>query len=105
MTTLITGARGTVGGGVLRRLHAAGHVLRASSREPGRLEVPDGVETVLLDLAKPDTFGAALHGIAQVFLYAEPEGIDGGPAAVSDAEWVTCQPARTFEQWVDEHIR
>jgi uncharacterized protein YbjT (DUF2867 family) len=76
MTTLITGARGNVGGGVLRRLHATGHTLRASSREPSRLDVPDGVEAVPLDLAKPDTFGPALRGVAQVFLYAEPEGID-----------------------------
>ncbi|GLH95713.1 NAD(P)H-binding protein [Phytohabitans aurantiacus] len=76
MTTLITGARGNVGGGVLRRLHAAGHALRASSREPGRLDVPEGIETVLLDLAEPDTFESALRGITQVFLYAEPEGVD-----------------------------
>ncbi|MEJ3751026.1 NAD(P)H-binding protein [Actinomycetes bacterium KLBMP 9797] len=83
MTILITGARGTVGRGVLHRLHtaghslhAAGHSLRASSREPERLAVPDGVETALLDLAKPDTFGAALRGVTRVFLYAEPAGVD-----------------------------
>jgi uncharacterized protein YbjT (DUF2867 family) len=76
MTILITGARGNVGRGVLLRLHAAGHSLRASSREPRQLEVPDGVETVTLDLAKPDTFDAALDGVTRVFLYAEPEGID-----------------------------
>src|SRR4051794_16200949 len=76
MTILITGARGKVGRGVLRRLHAAGHALRASSREPTRLDVPAGVETVALDLAKPDTFDAALGGVTRVFLYAEPEGID-----------------------------
>ncbi|RSM64348.1 hypothetical protein DMB66_20845 [Actinoplanes sp. ATCC 53533] len=74
MTILITGARGTVGGGVLRRLHATGHRLRAASREPDRLAVPEGVETALLDLAKPES--GALDGVSRVFLYAEPEGID-----------------------------
>jgi uncharacterized protein YbjT (DUF2867 family) len=76
MTILITGARGTVGGGVLRRLHAAGHTLRASSRQPERLRLPADVETVPLDLARPDTFAAALRGVSQVFLYAEPDGVD-----------------------------
>ncbi|GAA4712122.1 NAD(P)H-binding protein [Phytohabitans rumicis] len=76
MTILITGARGKIGDGVLKRLHAAGHALRASSRVPERLHAPDGVETALLDLTKPDTFGAALRGMDRVFLYAEPEGID-----------------------------
>jgi uncharacterized protein YbjT (DUF2867 family) len=74
MTILITGARGTVGSGVLQRLHAAGHRLRASSREPDRLAVPEGVETVQLDLAKPETF--KLDGVSRVFLYAEPGSID-----------------------------
>jgi uncharacterized protein YbjT (DUF2867 family) len=50
--------------------------VRASSRQPERLDVPNGVETAQLDLAKPDTFDAALRGVARVFLYAEPEGID-----------------------------
>jgi uncharacterized protein YbjT (DUF2867 family) len=74
MTVLITGARGKVGRGVLLRLHADGHHLRASSRDPRHLNVPGGVETVPLDLTEPGTFGAALDGVTRVFLYAEPEG-------------------------------
>jgi uncharacterized protein YbjT (DUF2867 family) len=85
MTILITGARGKIGRGVLLRLHAAGHRLRASSREPQHLSVPTGVETVLLDLAKPDTFDAALNGVTRVFLYAEPEGIDSFVRAAETA--------------------
>jgi uncharacterized protein YbjT (DUF2867 family) len=76
VTILITGARGKVGRGVLLRLHATGHRLRASSRDAQHLSVPDGVDKVPLDLAKPDTFEAALAGVTRVFLYAEPEGVD-----------------------------
>lgn len=85
MTILITGARGTVGGGVLRRLHAGGHPLRASSREPARLAVPGNVATVRLDLAAPDTFRPALDGVSRVFLYAEPGGVDEFAAAAAAA--------------------
>ncbi|HEY4007350.1 MAG TPA: NAD(P)H-binding protein [Pseudonocardia sp.] len=75
MTTLITGARGEVGSGLLRRLHAAGHDLRAASRAPEQVEVRTGVPVVPLDLADPATFAPALAGVTAVFLYAEPAGI------------------------------
>lgn len=76
MTILVTGARGNVGRRVLQRLYAAGHSLRASGRNPADLDVPEGVETVRLDLNDPDSFDAALAGVVKVLLYAEPEGID-----------------------------
>ncbi len=76
MTTLITGARGAVGGSVVRALHTAGHHLRACSRRPERLRLPAGVEAVPLDLARPDAVAAALDGVDRVFLYAEPGGIE-----------------------------
>ncbi|MGW6446905.1 NAD(P)H-binding protein [Lentzea sp. NPDC055074] len=75
MTILVTGARGNVGRRVLQRLYAAGHSLRASGRNPAELEVPEGVETVALDLNAPETFVAALAGVSKVLLYAEPDGI------------------------------
>ncbi|MFI6100339.1 NAD(P)H-binding protein [Lentzea sp. NPDC051213] len=75
MTILVTGARGNVGRRVLQRLYAAGHSLRASGRNPAELDVPDGVETVALDLNDPETFIAALAGVSKVLLYAEPDGI------------------------------
>ncbi len=75
MTILVTGARGNVGRRVLQRLFAAGHSLRASGRNPADLDVPEGVETSLLDLNDPETFDAALAGVSKVLLYAEPEGI------------------------------
>ncbi|BAU84015.1 hypothetical protein SLA_3101 [Streptomyces laurentii] len=74
MTILVTGARGNVGRRVLARLHAAGRPVRASSRTPGELDAPAGVDVVPLDLNRPETFDAALDGVDQAFLYAEPDG-------------------------------
>ncbi|MFD7324998.1 NAD(P)H-binding protein [Streptomyces sp. NPDC059875] len=75
MTTLITGARGKVGQGVIARLHAAGHTVRAASADPAELTVPDGVETVELALDHPAGLDSALRDVRQVFLYPEPAGI------------------------------
>ncbi|MFD0259415.1 NAD(P)H-binding protein [Kitasatospora indigofera] len=75
MTTLVTGARGKVGQAVIGRLHAAGHAVRAASADPSALTVPDGVEVAELVLDRPATFGAALLGVRQVFLYPNPAGI------------------------------
>ncbi|MFI5783704.1 NAD(P)H-binding protein [Nocardia sp. NPDC051570] len=75
-TTLITGSRGGIGAGLVRRLHASGRDVRAASRAPARTTLPRGVRTVALDLADPTTFPAALAGVTDMFLYAEPTGID-----------------------------
>ncbi|MFD7610948.1 NAD(P)H-binding protein [Streptomyces sp. NPDC059828] len=75
MTILVTGARGNIGSQVVARLHSTGRPLRASSRRASDLAVPHGVETVALDLREPGTFRAALDGVTQVFLYAEPDGV------------------------------
>ncbi|MEV0192624.1 NAD(P)H-binding protein [Kitasatospora purpeofusca] len=74
-TTLVTGARGKVGQGVVARLHAGGHSVRAASARPTDLTVPDGVERAELALDRPEGFGAALRGVQQVFLYPQPAGI------------------------------
>lgn len=85
MTILVTGARGNVGSRVLDRLHAAGHTLRASGRTPGELSVPAGVDVARLDLNSPDTFDAALSGVAKAFLYAESDGAKDFFAAAARA--------------------
>ncbi len=74
-TTLVTGSRGKVGQGVIARLHAAGHSVRAASARPADLTVPDGVERTELALDRPEAFVAALRGVQQVFLYPQPAGI------------------------------
>ncbi|MEV4357261.1 NAD(P)H-binding protein [Nonomuraea sp. NPDC049625] len=76
MTILVTGARGHVARGLVQRLFAAGQPVRAAGRNPGAARLPAGVETVLCDLADPDTFDAALAGVTKVFLYAERRGLD-----------------------------
>ncbi|MFJ8435863.1 NAD(P)H-binding protein [Kitasatospora sp. NPDC094019] len=73
--TLVTGARGQVGRGVIARLHAAGHAVRAASARPADVTVPDDVECAELALDRPETFESALRDVRQVFLYPQPAGI------------------------------
>jgi uncharacterized protein YbjT (DUF2867 family) len=77
MTILVTGARGTVGGAVIDELVARGVEVRASSHEPNSVDLPDRVPLVEADLSRPDTLDEALDGATSVFLYSNPEGIDG----------------------------
>ncbi len=67
---LVTGPTGTVGGPLLDLLAAAGTPVVAGARDPGG---PGGViESRRLDLERPGTFDAALHGIGRVFLMRPP---------------------------------
>jgi uncharacterized protein YbjT (DUF2867 family) len=76
----VTGARGTVGSGVVAGLRAAGVPVRAAGRDPEKLDVPDDVARVRLDLADPSSFGSALDGVRAVFCYVTGE-LDGFAAA------------------------
>ncbi|MFD7157135.1 SDR family oxidoreductase [Kribbella sp. NPDC059898] len=83
MTTLVIGARGAVGRHVVDGLLAVGTPVRASVRDLAKADFPPGVDVVQADLTQPDTLPAALDGIDQVFLYAEPSGAaDFGKAAL-----------------------
>lgn len=88
MTTLVIGARGAVGRHVVAGLRAAGKPVRASVRNLAKANLVDGgfgagVEVVQADLTRPETLPAALDGVRQVFLYAEPSGAaDFGKAAL-----------------------
>ncbi len=77
MTVLVTGARGNVGRHVVEGLLDAGVKVRAAGRDPRAVRVPAGVEVVAADLADPATLPAALAGVSRVFLYNEPQGVDG----------------------------
>jgi uncharacterized protein YbjT (DUF2867 family) len=77
MTILVTGASGHVGRAVLDQLRAAGVEVRASSRTPATAGLPPSVPVVAADLTRPETLPAALAGMTKVFLYAQPEGIEG----------------------------
>lgn len=75
VSTLITGASGTIGRSLVRRLSDRGRAVRAGSRRAEDLRLP-GVEVVELDLAAPSTFEKALVDVEDVFLYAEPAAIE-----------------------------
>ncbi|MFF5471344.1 NAD(P)H-binding protein [Streptomyces achromogenes] len=76
-TTLVIGATGTTGGRTAARLTAAGHRVRAASRQA--TPVP-GAQPVRFDWYDPGTFDGALGGADRVYL-VPPLG-DPDPAAV-----------------------
>jgi uncharacterized protein YbjT (DUF2867 family) len=79
---LVTGATGNVGRHVLSQLVATGARVRALVR-PGRDASPlDGVDVVTGSLDDPDGLGAALTGIATVFLVWPFLSADGAPAVL-----------------------
>ena len=65
---LVTGATGTVGRQVVEQLVAADQPVRAVARDPDRAGLPDGVELVAGDLAKPATLAPHLEDVDAVFL-------------------------------------
>src|SRR5215208_6950129 len=67
---LVTGATGTIGSEVFRRLAAAGERPRALVRDPqiARARLGNAVEHVVGDLDRPETLEAALAGVDRVFL-------------------------------------
>ena len=67
MKFLISGATGTVGREIVKQLAAAGHTVRALTRNPDAV-LPDGVERVVGDLSRPETITAALEGVTGVHL-------------------------------------
>ena len=72
---LVTGASGRTGSEVVKALIAKGEKVRALVRNKQRaaaIQVP-GVELVVGDVEKPETWDAALHGMDKVFLLS-PEG-------------------------------
>ncbi|MGW6576171.1 hypothetical protein ACWGAN_28920 [Streptomyces sp. NPDC054945] len=60
MTTLITGARGKVGGAVAGRLHAAGLPVRAASARPAELHPEDIADIAALALTGDSLTGRSL---------------------------------------------
>jgi len=72
---LVTGATGRTSGEVVKALLAKGEQVRALVRDPqtaGAIQGP-GVELVVGDLEKPETWDAATQGVEKVFLLS-PEG-------------------------------
>lgn len=86
MTTLVIGARGSIGREVLDQLLAAGEPVRASVRNPAAAGLPAGVPVFVADLTRPETLPAALDGVAKCFLYAPTGGVDGFLKVARDAD-------------------
>lgn len=68
MTILVTGATGTVGRLVVDELLPAGQQVRALTRNPAKAGLPEGVEVVAGDLARPETLAAAFDGVTAAHL-------------------------------------
>ena len=70
---LITGASGNVGREVVKQALAVGLKIRAAFHSPAAAaKAPAGLEGVVMDYAKPDTIGPALHGVQKIFLVGPP---------------------------------
>src|ERR1700709_1769423 len=75
---LVTGATGRVGGGGVAALAAAGHSVRALTRDPSKAKLPAGTEAVSGDLNDSKRLAAALAGADAGFLmggHAHPPGL------------------------------
>ncbi|MEU9887006.1 NAD(P)H-binding protein [Sphaerisporangium sp. NPDC051011] len=82
---LVTGATGNVGREVVDQLLAAGHDVRALTRDPGTARLPGGVEVAAGDLTLPETLPAALDGATAVFLFPVPGSAPAFLKAAKDA--------------------
>lgn len=68
MTILVTGATGNVGRAVVDQLLAAGHAVRALTRDPDRAALPAGVDVVRADLTDASSLAPALDGVTAAHL-------------------------------------
>lgn len=78
MSVLVVGASGAVGGAVVAGLLERGEDVRATSRTPEKLSLPDHVRVFAADLNDPAGFSPALQSVDRLFLYAdlaEPEDL------------------------------
>jgi uncharacterized protein YbjT (DUF2867 family) len=78
MPILVTGATGTVGGSLVRQLVAAGHPVRALTRDPRKARLPSMVEVVAGDFAEPETLVPALRDVERMHLVAMEGSVANG---------------------------
>jgi len=90
-TVLVTGATGTVGSNVRRELAGRGGVsVRAAVRDLSKSSAVagPGIEPVLFDYDKPETFAPACKGVDAMFLVApfSPHGVEQAKALLAAAK-------------------
>jgi uncharacterized protein YbjT (DUF2867 family) len=69
---LVTGASGTIGSEVLRRLAGTGEVVRAMTRDASRVRTSPGIDIVHGDFEDPASLAQAVAEATTVFLLAAP---------------------------------
>jgi uncharacterized protein YbjT (DUF2867 family) len=68
MTVLVAGATGNVGRPLVEQLLAAGHRVRALTRNPEKADLPAGAEVVAGNLAETASLSAAFSGVSAAHL-------------------------------------
>ncbi|MCG5219387.1 NmrA family NAD(P)-binding protein [Streptosporangium soli] len=68
LTVLVTGATGNVGRPLVEQLLAAGHRVRALTRDPAKANLPAGAEAVAGDLTDTTSLAEALAGVSAAHL-------------------------------------
>ncbi|MFD6159251.1 SDR family oxidoreductase [Nocardia sp. NPDC060256] len=76
---VVTGATGNIGADLVRNLAAAGHEVTAVSRGSKEIAWPEGVRSVVADLADPDSLAPAVAGADALFLLITGEQLVSGP--------------------------
>jgi uncharacterized protein YbjT (DUF2867 family) len=82
---LVTGATGNVGAEVVRALAAAGHPVRALTRDPSAARLPAGVTAAGGDLSAPESLDGVFDDVTAVFLLAGYPDAPGLLARMADA--------------------
>ncbi len=80
MTIVVAGATGNVGRPLVEQLLAAGHRVRALTRDPARASLPAGAQVVAADLTDTADLAAAFEGATAVHLIGF-DGADFSPLA------------------------
>ncbi|WP_433655922.1 SDR family oxidoreductase [Nocardia sp. CA-128927] len=76
---VVTGATGNIGAHLVRNLTEAGQEVTAVSRGSRDVALPEGVRSVVADLADPDSLAPAVAGADALFLLITGEQLVSGP--------------------------
>lgn len=82
---LVVGATAHFGRQTVEALVAAGHQVRALTRDPAAAGLPEQAEVVQGDLTRAETLGPALAGVRALFLVL-PHGLDAAPVLAAAQE-------------------